>query len=298
MLISYQKANDAGWKRPDTRSMSGGLVAGGLSNVVSGAIGGVGLGVSAGSVGLAIATGAMARSIGLVTAAIFVVLAFLPQVTAMLALIPSPVLGAGLIYVACHLIASGTELIASRMLDARRIYVVGLPLVAGVGLIAVPGLLDAAPSWAGAVLASPLAAATILALGLNLALNVGVSSWAVVSVGIDEGLKDAVARFFDQQGASWGARIDVISRAAPAVTEWCEELRAATGAGAATIDLLYDEFKLLATVRPAPTGDPGEEGSRKASTELFELAARTIARRYGCTAKLLPEQGTVFAFEH
>jgi len=298
MLISYQKANDAGWKRPDTRSMSGGLVAGGLSNIVSGAIGGVGLGVSAGSVGLAIATGAMARSIGLVTAAIFVALAFLPEVTAMLALIPSPVLGAGLIYVACHLIASGAELIASRMLDSRRIYVVGLPLVAGVGLIAVPGLLDAAPSWAGAVLASPLAAATILALGLNLALNVGVSSRAVVSVGFDEGLKDVVARFFDQQGASWGARIDVISRAAPAVTEWCEELRAGAGAGAAAIDLLYDEFKLLATVRPAPISEPAKGESRKARTESFELAARTIARRYGCTAKLLPEQGIVFAFEH
>jgi NCS2 family nucleobase:cation symporter-2 len=278
--------------------MSGGLVAGGLGNIVSGAIGGVGLGVSAGSVGLAIASGAMARSIGFVTAAIFLALAFLPKATAMLALIPSPVMGAGLIYVACHLIASGVELIASRMLDARRIYVIGLPLIAGVGLIAVPGLAGAVPGWAQAVVASPLATATILALCLNLALNVGVSSQATAEVALDGAMKDALARFFDRQGASWGSRVDVIGRATPAVTEWCEELRATAGSAAATVELLYDEFRLLATVKPTAADDAGRDQPSAAPGSLLEAAARTIAHRYGCAVRLLPEGAVVFAFEH
>lgn len=298
LLISYQKANDAGWKRPETRSMKGGLIASGLSNIASGAIGGVGLGVSAGSVGLAIATGAMARSIGIVTAAIFVALAFLPKATAMLALIPAPVLGAGLIYVACHLIASGTELIASRMLDARRIYVIGLPLMAGIGLIAVPDLVASVPAWAEAVVASPLATVTILALVLNMALNMGVSSRAVADVEFDGRLKDAIGRFFERQGASWGARVDVISRAAPAVTEWCEELGALVSSGAATIDLAYDEFRLLATVQPASPGAPETTTTNSDARTALDNAARTFARRYDCTVRLLPGYGAVFAFEH
>jgi xanthine permease XanP len=97
-----------------------------------------------------------------------VLLAFLPKVAAVLALIPSPVMGAGLIYVACHLVSSGTELIASRMLDARRIYVIGLPLLAGVGIIAMPDIAGHFPPWAAVVVASTLANATILALALTL----------------------------------------------------------------------------------------------------------------------------------
>jgi xanthine/uracil permease len=56
--------------------------------------------------------------------------------------------------------------------------VIGLPLLAGVGIIAMPDIAGNFPPWAAAVVASPLATATILALVLNLALNAGVSSRA------------------------------------------------------------------------------------------------------------------------
>lgn len=299
LVISCQKANDAAWKRPDTHSMSGGLIAGGIGNIASGALGGIGLGVSAGSVGLAVATGATARIIGLVTAGFFVVLAFLPKATAILALIPSPVMGAGLLYVACHLVASGVELIASRMLDARRIYVIGLPLLAGVGLMAMPDLLTSAPPWIETLLTSPLAASTILALGLNLVLNVGVSSRASQQFDLDNDSSEAVARFLERQGASWGARSDIISRAAPAVTEWWEELYETINSSSITVELFFDEFQLLATVKPAT--DPGSEGMRgqhARSEPQPEKIARMIARRYGCTVRLLPNYGVVLRFEH
>ncbi len=298
LVISCQKANDAAWKRPDTRSMSGGLVAGGLGNIASGALGGVGLGVSAGSVGLAVATGATAKVIGLVTAGLFLLLAFLPKATALLALIPSPVMGAGLIYVACHLVASGAELITSRMLDARRIYVIGLPLLAGVGLIALPGLFTGLPPWAETLLTSPLAVATILALGLNLMLNVWVSSQAATSLSLETGLTDAVTRFVERQGASWGARGDVIGRAIPAITEWCEELAETTGADSATIELFFDEFRLLATIKPSPELDPKGSQPKSVSEGQLEQAARTIARRYDCTARMVAGDGVVLGFDH
>ena len=111
LVISSQKLNDAQWKRPDTGSVSGGIVAGGIGNITAGLLGGVGLGISAGSVGLSAATGATSRVVGIFAAAIFLALAFMPKVTAAVALMPLPVMGAGLLYVACHLVTSGTELI-------------------------------------------------------------------------------------------------------------------------------------------------------------------------------------------
>lgn len=298
LVISCQKANDARWKRPDTGSMSGGLIAGGLGNIFSGALGGVGLGISAGSVGLAVATGTTARVIGLVTAAIFIVLAFLPKVTAVMALIPSPVMGAGLIYVACHLISSGIELIASRMLDARRIYVIGLPLLAGVGLIAVPDLFSGVPPWAQTVVSSPLAMSTILALALNLILNVGVSRLAQTRIALDNELNDAVWRFLERHGASWGARSDVIQRAAPAIIEWCEELREIAHATHVSIDIQFDEFQLVATLRTSPQDGSQEADDDAISGSSLEQIARTIAQRYECRAKRISHQVIVFNFEH
>lgn len=285
LLISAQKVNDARWQRPDTGSMSGGLAAGALGNIVAGALGGVGLGVSAGSIGLAAATGATARVIGLVTAAILLILALLPKVTAVLALIPSPVMGAGLIYVACHLVSSGTELIASRMLDARRIYVIGLPLLAGVGIISMPGLADAFPAWAATVIESPLATATILALLLNLILNVGVSNRATTRITLDANLGDAVAYFVDRKGASWGARRDVIDRASPAITDWLEELRETSDA--ADVDLFFDDFRFIATIRLGAN-----------DYSVAERTADTIDHRYGCQHRLAGDGTISLTFEH
>lgn len=297
LLITAQRANDAGWKRPDTSSMGGGLVVSGLGNVAAGSLGGVGLGVSSGSVGLAVATGAMARTIGLVTAAIFLILAFLPQVTAVVALVPGPVMGAGLIYVACHLVTSGTELISSRMLDARRIYVVGLPLLAGVGLIAVPDLLAEAPAWSQAILASPLATATILALALNATLTLSVSSRASATVDLEGNVGSTISTLMDRQGAAWGARRDVVVRAAPAVAEWCEELRELAGVDAVSLELSFDEFTFAVAVRPslskpARRANVGDLGKR------FERVARSIESTYDSTARLAQDHSVLFRFEH
>lgn len=296
LFITIQKANDTAWKRPDTASMSGGLVASGLGNVVSGTVGGVGLGVSAGGVGLAIATGAMARRIGYFTAAIFVVFAFLPQATAALAMMPSPVMGAGLVFVACHLIASGIQLIASRMLDARRIHIIGIPIMAGVGLIAMPELAALAPGPLRAVVESPLTVSMILVLALNLIFNLGVSSRARAAVPLDGGLSRGVAALLDRQGASWGARLEVIRRAVPAVTEWCEELRTHHDGGEAWIELSFDEFTLRTIVTPPRTAGPCD-GPRPDIATALDAAARAIAHRYGCATRALPDGGRQFNFE-
>ena len=295
LVIGCQKANDARWKRPDTRSVSGGVVAAGLGNVGAGLLGGMGLGISGGSVGLARATGATARVLGWFVAGLFVLLAFMPKVTAAVALMPSPVMGAGLIYVACHLVTAGAELITSRMLDARRTYTIGLSLLAGVGALAVPQMLEAVPTWAHAIFANPLALSTMLALTLNVVLCMGVSSRARARVPAGEGLANAVSRFVEQQGAAWGARSDVVRRVVPAIVEWGEEMALVGAPRELELLLEFDEFRLRARVSSAVDGVQ-EEGQPPQA--LLEDAARRLARRYDCAVQILDGGGAQLAFEH
>jgi NCS2 family nucleobase:cation symporter-2 len=295
LITSCQKTNDGHWKRPDTKSISGGIVADSIGNLSAGLLGGVGTGVSAGGVGLAAASGATSRTIGMVTGLMFVALAFMPKLTAVLALMPLPVIGAGLIYVACYLITSGTQLIVSRLLDSRRTFIVGLSVLAGVGVDIMPEAFQDAPDWAAAFLGSPLAISTILAVGLNLVLNIGVSSKARLTLALGDQMQDRIFRFFQTQGAAWGARADVIGRAAPAVTEWCEEIKQIARDANATIDLQFDEFHLVIDV--AWSAD--NPGNREEHT--LDPIAGYLQRRYDCRFR---QSGSVdtgnarFDFEH
>jgi xanthine permease XanP len=94
LLTASQRLLDADWTRPDLAPISRGVLADGITTAVSGGLSVFGINVSASSVGLVAATGVASRRVAYATSAIFVVLAFLPMVTHMLALMPAPVIGA------------------------------------------------------------------------------------------------------------------------------------------------------------------------------------------------------------
>lgn len=296
-IISSQKTNDPAWNKTDTRSLGGGIVASGIANISSGVLGGVGVNISGGNMSLAAATGATSRHIGVYLAGIFLVIALAPKATAMLAFVPSPVLGAGLLYLASNLVSAGVTLLSSRTLDARRNFIVGIPLIAGVCTIALPGLFDDAPEWVRLFGSSPLAISTLLALALNVALNLGIAKNASTRLRFDETLNEGVNRFVSRQAASWGARGEVVRRAAPAITEWCEELRQTLGSDAGAIDLQFDDFRLTATIRDLESAEGGRD-LRDCIAGDIERAARDISRRYGCGVRRNTIRETTFDFEH
>lgn len=75
--------------------------------------------------------------------------------------------GAILIYTAGYLIVAGMELILSRLLNPRLVFVVGLAIVADMAIVVLPELPSTAPSWAEPLLASSLAVAAIIAVVLK-----------------------------------------------------------------------------------------------------------------------------------
>src|SRR5690606_2670976 len=138
-LTTCQKINDPDWQRPDMASLKRGLLADGLGNVVAGAVGTMGLSPFSGSIGLSVATGVKARRVGLAVGVIFIVLAFFPAATALVASIPMPVSGAILLFSSCFILINGLQIILSRLLDNRKVLVVGLGLIFGVSRDLYPG---------------------------------------------------------------------------------------------------------------------------------------------------------------
>lgn len=293
LITSVQKSNDLNWKRPDMRSVRGGIVADSIGNISSGLLGGVGTSVGAGNIGLAAATGATSRIIGLVVGMMFIVLAFIPKLTGAIALMPAPVMGAGLLYTSCFLVISGLELIVLRLLDPRRTFVVGLSLLAGIGLDLMPDAFADAPAWAATFLGSPLALATTLAVFLNLLLGLGVSNKARLVLR-NGATPDDVLRFFDRWGGAWGARPDVIRRAGPATLELCEEIWSREGSTDVVIEIEFDEFHLSVDVGWTEQADQDTSGA-------VERMVGHLQRRYDCGARLQSDGPTCrmrFNFEH
>src|SRR5690606_15336440 len=234
--------NDADWKRTDMRSVSGGISAGGIGTALSGLLGGIGQTTFSSNVGLSAATGATSRSLAIPCGVILVLLAFSPKLAALFAAMPNPVMGAILVYVACYMILAGLEVLTSRMLDARRIFVVGIALIFGLSVDMVPGLYEDVPEMLEPLFSSSLAVATVLVVALNLLMRIGITQRKVLVLTPVVDGSQRIFEWLEAQGAAWGARRDVIMQATAALNELMESVVGASLAkGNVEVQVSFDE---------------------------------------------------------
>jgi NCS2 family nucleobase:cation symporter-2 len=279
-LTLCQKINDADWKRTDMQSVSGGILAGAIGTVLSGLLGGIGQATFSSNVGLSLATGATSRVIAMPCGTLMILLAFLPKLAAFFAVMPDPVMGAILIYVACYMILAGVQVITSRMLDARRTFVVGIALIFGLSVDMVPGLYREMPDLIQPLFSSSLSISTVLVVILNLLFRIGVTKRQSLELtaGVDGSQK--VFDFMETQGAVWGARRDVIMRATAALNEFIESA-AGLGLikGKARTEVSFDEFNLDLEIRY--DGVLMEFPSRRPTEEALFSDENAVARLAG-----------------
>ena len=244
-LTLCQKMNDGEWKRTDMKSVSGGVMANSLGTVLSGLMGGVAQNNASSCLGLELATGVTSRSIALPAGLLVVTLAFLPGVAATFSVIPSPIMGALLIYSTCYLMLGGLQVMTARMLDARRIFAIGLALVFGLSVEIAPELYRDVPELIRPVFASSTALATVIAVVLSLLFRIGLTKHSKIELVPGSNNLDEISRFMDQQGAAWGMRREVISRATDAIYEFvtnCGNLNLRSPV--MRIVAIFDEFHL------------------------------------------------------
>src|SRR5436305_4879073 len=186
-LILCEKINDAQWSRPDIRSIGDGLMADAVAVTASGLFGGVASDTSASNVALSSATGATSRWIGFAAGGLFILLGFSPKLSAVLSIMPTPVMGAIIVFVASFMIVSSLQIILSSKPDTRKTFVIGIPLIFGLSLQALPELYAQIVPWLRPLFGSALTLATVLAVVMNLLLHVGSGKRAEVSTVSAEG---------------------------------------------------------------------------------------------------------------
>jgi xanthine permease XanP len=243
-----QKINDSNWKRTDMKSASGGLLASGLGTFFSALCGGVAQTTVSSCIGLSLATGTTSRSLAIPTGIMVAALAFFPKLAAVLAAMPAPVVGAILIYSACFIVLGGMQLLTSRMLDSRRIFAVGISLIFGMSVDIAPELYRHAPEVFRPLFSSSTALATILVVSLSLLFRLGIARRVHFEVEPGHAM-EKINSMMEEQGAAWGMRREVVTRAIQAVNETViSALAFNPGLERVQVSIEFDEFKLEADV--------------------------------------------------
>jgi NCS2 family nucleobase:cation symporter-2 len=271
-LTICQKTNDADWVRPEFGSISGGTLANGIGTLLAGMLGTIGLNTSTSNVGLASATGITSRTVAFAVGGIYLTLAFLPKAATVFAIMPAPVVGATLLFAAALVFVNGLIIITSRMLDSRRVFVIGLSFMLALAADVFQPFFSQLPAGVRVFTSSALVVGTLAALLLNLVFRIGVRRTQTLAV--DPAAVDAqqIDDFMQTHGAAWGARRDVIERARFNLMQSIE-LLADSGVtqGLLTVAASFDEFSL--DVRVSYDGAPLVLSERRPSNE--EIIAST-----------------------
>ena len=124
------------WRRPravDFRAVQGAVAADGAGNLLSGLAGTVPNTTYSTSVAVTELTGVGSRSVGVAIGVLFMVLAFLPKVLAVVLAIPAPVAAAYITVLLAMLFVTGMKMVIQDGIDYRKGLIVGVSFWAGVG---------------------------------------------------------------------------------------------------------------------------------------------------------------------
>jgi xanthine permease XanP len=273
-----QKLNDGEWKRTDMKSASGGILTPALSNMAAGIAGGIPHTTSSSAVGLTSATGVTSRSVAVILGMLLVGLAFVPKLAAIFSVVPAPVMGAVMVYIACFITLGGLQVLTSRMLDNRRVFVVGISLLFGLSVEIVPGLYQQLPAAVRPLFSSALSLGTVLAVALNMLFRIGVARTheAVLSPETDN--LDTISAMMEEQGATWGMRKEACTQVVEALHEFLVAMQLLGVTSPVKARLRFDEIKLIAALEyqgPAmiiPNAPPTAEDLVSGKAGVSELS--------------------------
>jgi xanthine permease XanP len=245
-LTTCQKINDADWKRPDMPSLRKGLLADGMSMGLSGLLGGMGQSTASSNIGLSLGTGATSRQIAFSTGGILIFLAFFPRFAEIFVVMPQPVMGATPLFAVCFIIFTGFQIMMSRMMDARKIFILGISMIFGLSTTALLNVYSQIPNpWIRPLFGSSLYLATILAIVLTIIFQIGLKKKIALDLEPGKTTSREILDLLEKQGALWGARQAVIGQAASALNELLELICVLDlTKKAVRLEMSFDEFNL------------------------------------------------------
>jgi len=302
-----QRMNDADWVRPDMHSASRGVLTDSVTTMIAGIAGAAGTTTSTPSVALASATGVASRYVAYAIGGLFVLLGLTPKLATLLAVMPRAVMVAALLFTIFFIVVNGLQVITSRLLDGRRTLVIGVAIVAGIAIEVFPVITLRAPSALVPLVGSSFVFSTLIALMLNLLFRIGVKKTASLQVEGPPVDPETLEQFMETNGATWGARRDVIDRAKFNLAQSLEVvLDSCDPQGPVAIAATFDEFNL--DLRVSYIGPPIELPMRRPTNEEImeseegqRLLAGFMLRRYADRVSATHRNGrstVLFHFDH
>jgi xanthine permease XanP len=279
-LTTCQKINDADWKRPDMTNLRKGLLADGLSMSLSGLLGGMGQSTASSNIGLSLGTGATSRRIAFATGGILIFLAFFPRFAEIFVVMPQPVMGATPLFAVCFIIFTGFQIMMSRMMDARKIFILGISMIFGLSTTALLNVYSQIPNpWIRPLFGSSLYLATILAIVLTIIFQIGLKKKTDLDLEPGKTTSGEIVDLLDKQGSLWGARQAVIGQAASALNELMELICVLDLTKKAVhLDMSFDEFNLDLILRyeGKPLAIDGEYTAPSSVDEELSIAQLSL----------------------
>jgi NCS2 family nucleobase:cation symporter-2/xanthine permease XanP len=117
----------------DFQAVGGAITVDGISNFISGLAGTIPNTANTLGVSMAELTGVGARNVGIATGAVFIAMAFLPKVLALILAIPGPVIAAYFAIMLATLFVVGIKIVFQDGIDYRNGMIVGIAFLVGVG---------------------------------------------------------------------------------------------------------------------------------------------------------------------
>ncbi|OJI92823.1 NCS2 family nucleobase:cation symporter-2 [Planktotalea frisia] len=161
----------AGANREATdKEIAGATYADGLGTAVAGVFGGLPNTSFSQNVGIIGMTGVMSRHVVTIAGAIMVVCGLVPKIGAIIASMPLPVLGGGVIVMFGMVAAAGLNVLAEEKMTRRTMIIIAVSLAFGLGLNLVPTAVQYLPGVVKTLATSAVAPTALMAIVLNLVL--------------------------------------------------------------------------------------------------------------------------------
>ena len=158
-------------RQPTNRELQGGIVAYGVSNIITALFGGLPTATYSQNVGIVTTNKVVNRTVFAMTGVFLLLAGVVPKFSAILTTIPQCVLGGATVAVFSTIAMTGMKLIASQDLTARNTTIVGLSAALGVGISQASAALNQFPEAVTMIFGkSPVVIATLMAVLLHLVL--------------------------------------------------------------------------------------------------------------------------------
>jgi NCS2 family nucleobase:cation symporter-2 len=235
--------------------------------------------------------GITSRSVGFVTGIAFVLFSMVPVAAMGFAVMPVPVMGASLFFTSAFVFTNGLQMITTRLLDSRKVMVIGFSFAMAVMADAYRDVFGTLPAVLQPIFGNSLVLGTVCAVLLNLVMRIGVRQRVRMKLDAGHVDREAIEQFLSEQGGRWGARRDVIGRAIFGVVQTLEAV--GDMPEGAEIEASFDEFNLDVGVRykgaplviPEVRPTPREIVSREDGERLLAgYLLRRSADRINCKA--------------